>query len=75
MQKTLGLLLQMAGLVVVIVSLTVWFFFDHQQLGLIPSNVETLGTAGQVLNFLLVCIFAVVGVAMFIYGTKFKSHG
>lgn len=75
MQRTLGLLLQLAGLGVVVLSLVVWFFFDHQQLGIIPNTVDTLGTFGQVLNFLLTCIFAVVGGALFVFGTKFKAQG
>lgn len=74
MQRTLGALIQIAGAVIFILSLTVWFFFDHQELGIIPAAVPSMGLSGQVLNFLLACIIAGVGGALFIFGRNFRKR-
>lgn len=72
MQRTLGLLVQIAGALIFVISLAVWFFFDHEELGIIPSAVPSMGTFGQILNFLLACIIAGVGGALFIFGRNLR---
>lgn len=72
MQRTLGVLIQCAGAVIFIMSLTVWFYFDHQELGIIPAALPSMGLSGQILNFLLACIIAGVGAVLFIFGRNFR---
>jgi|GEM_PF-6567560 hypothetical protein len=74
MNRTLGYLVQIAGTVIVLVALVVWFFFDQQDLGLVTAEPAAVEGAGQASNLLLVCIMAAVGVILFIIGGRFKKQ-